>query len=112
MDEVFLSRTQELPKHVYNRNIGPKTAFDFFGPGDWPVYELKTRLVRIRLSTGGYVLILTNLPREEYSSEQIADLYEIRWGEDVAFRSLKYPLAALSFHAKIDKLVTQEIWGT
>lgn len=104
--------TQELPEHVYNHNIGLYTAFDFFGPGDFPVYTLKTRLVRIQLPTGEYELLLTNLPRDKYSAEQIGSMYNLRWNEEVGFRDIKYTLGALSFHAKIDKLVTQEIWAS
>ena len=39
--------------------------------------------------TDDYHLYITNLPREEFSSEQIATLYRARWEVELLFRELK-----------------------
>ena len=35
-------------------------------------------------------MLLTNLPKEEFSLEELKQLYHLRWGIETAFRFLKY----------------------
>ena len=99
-----------LPEGLYYRNIGPNQRFDYLGQRIFGTYTLNLRVVRFRLSTGEWELIFTNLP-DTFSAQDVKAEYARRWGEEVAFRDLKYTIGAVSFHARIDYLVTQEIWA-
>lgn len=113
--EIRLGRSlpvdQALPKGKYNRNIGPGQRFDYIEEQSFRTYTLRLRVVRFRLSSGEWELLFTNLPRETHSAEDVKDEYAMRWGEEVSFRDLKYTIGALSFHSRIDYLITQEIWA-
>lgn len=94
----------------WNRCIAAKTRFDYIDPGSNRTYTLHLRVVRLCIN-GTWVVLLTNLPRDKYSVDDLRNLYAMRWGEEVAFRDMKYTLGTLSFHSRLDKLITQEIWA-
>ena len=47
------------------------------------------RMVKIYLDEGNYEVLLTNLPTEKFSTEQLADLYHMRWSIETAYETLK-----------------------
>lgn len=50
----------------------------------------KGRVVQAEtLEAAGHVLLLTSLPEDEYSAEQVADCYRLRWQIELAFKRLK-----------------------
>ena len=55
--------------------------------------------------------IITNLPLEEFSPEDIKALYHMRWGIETSFRSLKYTIGLLCFHSKKPEFIIQEIFA-
>ncbi len=87
----------------------PKTKirrWDFHSP-----YSLKIRVVRFMLENGNYETIVTSLPRNEFSSTDIKDLYHMRWGIETSFRELKYFVGLIALHGKSDEFVEQEIYS-
>lgn len=69
--------------------------------------EFSYRLVAFKLENGKTEYLLTNLPKEEFSSEDIADIYQKRWDIEVSFRDQKYSLGSVVFHSK--KLDAQQM---
>ena len=100
---------QTIP-NVWNRCIAATTRFDYIEPDSFETYTLHLRVVRLKVD-GTWVVLLTNLPRDKYSIDGLRALYAMRWGEETAFRDMKYTLGTLSFHSRLDKLITQEIWA-
>ena len=76
-----------------------------------PKYHMKLRVVRVQLSTGEYETLVTSVPREEITAEEIKELYHARWGIETAFRELKYNLGNLTLlHGKSQAFAEQEIY--
>lgn len=103
--------TKNLPPGLNYRNIPSNQRFDFVAPGEPGNYQLRIRVVRFRLSSGEWECLFTNLPRDDWSTADVQKEYGFRWTEEGSFRSFKYTMGALSFHARKDYLVTQEIWA-
>lgn len=74
-------------------------------------YDMHFRLIRIPLDNGTFENIATNLPREEFQIEAFQTLYHLRWGEETAFRDLKYSLCLKAFHSKKYEYIIQEVWA-
>lgn len=93
------------------RYIGKNVAFDFLASGSLDTYILSFRVVRIRLESGEYETLLTNLPRDVFGPDDLERLYNVRWGEETSFRELKYTLGTIEFHSKKPNRIRQEIWA-
>ena len=77
----------------------------------WPFeseYTFTSRVVRIRLDSGELETLMTNLP-SEYTTDDLKELYRLRWGIETAFRDLKYTMKMTAFHARREDFVWQEI---
>src|SRR5699024_7255543 len=67
--------------------------------------------IRFPISETTYESIITNLPAEEFSLEDIKALYHMRWGIETSFRELKYAIGLTHFHSKKPDYIRQEIWA-
>ena len=83
--------------------------FDYMSKED-PWYEFNCRIVRFKITEDTYECIITNLDRTEFSSEDIKELYNKRWGIETSFRHVKYAIGLNSHHAKKRKYIKQEIY--
>ncbi len=59
---------------------------------DDPWYEFNCRVVRFKITEDTYETVITNLSREEFSMEEIREIYNMRWGEETSFCELKYAI--------------------
>ena len=75
------------------------------------IYELPVRFVRFKITDDTYEVVATNLPNQEFSSDEIKHLYSMRWGIETSFRDLKYTVGLLHFHAKKTESILQEIFA-
>ena len=57
-----------------------KTPFDYLDLHFNKFYEMKMRVVRFPISQDSYECIITNLPQEKFSANEIKKLYAKRWG--------------------------------
>lgn len=73
--------------------------------------KMKIRVVRILLSTGEYETLITSLPRDKWSADDIKELYRMRWGIETSFRELKYYIGVINFHTKDEAFIKQEIFA-
>ena len=91
--------------------VGAASAFDFLPYGSLDTYTLPVRVVRFPLDDGSYECIMTNLPADEFTAQDIKRLYFSRWGIETSFRKLKYTIGLGSFHSYKPEFIKQEIWA-
>jgi len=97
-------------KSLYNYKFSPSIARFDFSDDDNPIYTLTFRVVRIKLESGKYESIITNLQRN-FTVSDVKKLYFMRWGIETSFRQLKYAIGLSNFHAKKRDSVIQEIYA-
>lgn len=74
--------------------------------------RLKGRVVQAEtLEAAGHVLLLTSLPEDEYSAEQVADCYRLQWQIELAFKWLKSLLHLDALRAKEPELAKAWIFA-
>ena len=95
--------------HFY-RFFPKNVHFDYMNKEN-PFYEFKSRVVRFKITEDTYECIMTNLDRNEFSIEDIKELYNKRWGIETSFRELKYAIGLNALHSKKRKLIRQEIYA-
>ena len=74
-------------------------------------YTIKFRMVRFKISEYTYETVITNLPGDKYSPEELKKLYASRWGIETSFRDLKYTIGLLKYHSKKTACIRQEIFA-
>ncbi len=95
----------------YFKYLNPKIAFDFLEPKSKDLFEMSFRVVRFKISEDTYESLITNLSQDEFSNIELKDIYNKRWGVEVAFKELKYDIGLSSFHAKKQEYILQEIYA-
>ena len=90
----------------------PNQIFDYLDL-DNRFYEMKFRVVRIRIDGNKeeYESVITNLEKDEFSKEEIKDLYMRRWNIEVSYRHLKYVADLNRTHSVKRDFLIQEIWA-
>jgi len=74
-----------------------------------PYVEMTIRFVRVEVEPGIFECFATNLLQNEFSTEQIKEIYRLRWGIETSFRELKHTIGLMKLHSKIPELIIQEI---
>lgn len=76
-------------------------------------YSLSFRVVRVKIGEEGskdeYETLITNLSEDEFSIEDLKELYFRRWSEEISFRELKHHEHLLYLHAKKTDSVIAEV---
>ena len=75
------------------------------------LYEMKFRVVHFSIADGSDEYIVTNLPRDTFPADVIKSLYDMRWGIETSFRSLKYALSLSFLHSVKRELIIQEVYA-
>ncbi len=91
--------------------ICPEVSFDYIEQEKKNEYPISLRVLRFRISENSYENIITNLPSDEFSMNDIKDLYNRRWGIETSFRELKHVIGAMNFHSKKREYIGMEIWA-
>lgn len=86
-------------------------SFSRLAPGMETDYEMNFRVVRLQLENGVWECLVTNLSEEEFSPEQLREIYHWRWNEETGFRKLKYTAGMLNFRSRKRMNIEQEIYG-
>ena len=114
MVSVILTRkrTKEVKANpaLYKR-IRKEMSFDYLDVEKNIYYPITFRVVRFKITEDTTECVITNLPREAFSSEELKKLYGMRWGIETAFRELKYAVGLNYFHAKKVAYILQEIYA-
>lgn len=120
--DLFLTRkqTNETKALFKNRNrykcVSASSTFDFLPTNSRKsdkliFFNLKFRLVRFEIAPDKYEVVITNLDVDKFPPQKIKELYSRRWGIETSFRSLKYTVGLLHFHAKKSEHIIQEIFA-
>ena len=113
----ILTRSQSKKKHLHPeleeqyRFICQEVTFDYIEHGSGKEYPISLRILRFKISDDGYENIITNLPTEEFSAEEIKELYRLRWNLETSFRELKHTIGAVNFHSKKREYIEMEVWA-
>ena len=92
--------------------ISSKYKFDFIDINDKEsLYELSFKIICIRLDTGNYEYLITNLPTVSLTLTDFKELYSLRWSEETSFRRLKYALGLVYFHSNKRNFILQELYA-
>lgn len=86
--------------------------FDFLND-DIDYYDAKYRFVRIKIDGKDekYETLVTNLSKDDFSSNDIKELYKLRWEIEVSYKHLKYSVNLNALHSKRRDFIKQEIWA-
>jgi len=85
-------------------------VFDFLPLRTDQFYLISFRIVRIKIDDF-YETLITNLDINDFSPEELKEIYRMRWGIETSFRQLKYSVGLTNFHAKKQEYITQEIFA-
>jgi hypothetical protein len=75
-------------------------------------YAFDLRLVKIDLPKGKTEILITNLPKTEFSRLDIGELYNYRWRIETAFLDLKYAVHVEEFMSKKENSIKQEFYAS
>ena len=96
-----------------NHHIIPRrSCYDYAAAGTNEFDQLNLRVLKFPVgdnNTPEY--IVTNLPTYGFSSSTIKELYRLRWGEETAFRHLKYAGNMVHIHSLKRAFLIQEIYA-
>lgn len=109
---ITRQKTNEIKRNPDKYKFLPQNSkFDYLPQGDKGTYKIKFRAVRIKSDEDKYECLITNLPREEFDTQTLKELYKMRWGIETSFRKLKYAIGLANFHSKKAEFVQQEIFA-
>ena len=100
-----------IVNRIKYKYLSKSSQFDYIKDSKCDDYELSIRFVRFQLENGSYELLATSLSEEEFSSEELKKLYQMRWNIEVGFREAKYILGMEDFHSKQENSICQEIYS-
>lgn len=86
-------------------------SFDYLPPKNKGTYTLKFRIARLAISDDSYEVLVTNLTCSEFSTDELKEIYHMRWGIETSFRELKYAIGLTSFHARKVDYIKQEVFA-
>ena len=113
----ILTRSTSIKKRLHPelgslyRYICNNVPFDFIEPRSGIEYTMHLRALRFSINANSYENIITNLPDDIFTLENIKDLYHLRWDIENSFREFKYILGAGRFHSRKFKFICMEIWA-
>ena len=73
---------------------------------------LNLRVVNIKLETGEIESLITNLPQDTMSTENLNEIYQARWGIECTYKTLKQRLQIQNYTAQTEIGITQDIYST
>ena len=103
------TKTVKAEPNVY-KTIANR-IFDYLEPQSRKIYYISFRIIKLQLPNGTEEYIFTNLPKEDFTIDEIRDLYNKRWGIETSFPDVKYAAGMLFFHSRKKELVLQEIYS-
>lgn len=96
----------EYNRAKYYKDIDPE-FYEYFSSGN----TVKVRCVKLELETGEIEILLTNLEKEEFTTEEIKKIYNLRWQIEINYRHLKNDLKIESITSSKEILIKQDIYS-
>jgi transposase len=98
-------------KPLLYRFLAKVSTFDFLPHGSKDTYPITYRVVCVEIKKGIYQYLITNLSKEDFSPDDLKEIYKMRWGIETSFRELKHSIAMTHFHSKKVAHIQQEIYA-
>lgn len=95
----------EYNRAKYYRNTDPE-FYNYFMSNN-----VKVRCVKVELETGEIEVLLTNLEKDKFTSDEIKELYNLRWQIEVNYKHLKSNLKIESITSSKEILIKQDIYS-
>jgi hypothetical protein len=70
------------------------------------------RVLKFKLSTGEIETLVTNLPKDVMSSDDLKELYRLRWGVETTYKAIKSLLQIENFTGTSQLIVEQDFFAT
>lgn len=109
---ITKKQTNKVKTNLEKYTIIPKKGyFEYVDLHHIYYYPMNFRIVRFKITDDTYECIATNLSKDEFSAEDIKEIYRLRWGIETSFRELKYSVGLVNFHSKKIDFMKQEIFA-
>lgn len=73
--------------------------------------RLKIRIVKVKLKNGDIEILATNLTSDEFSSEELKELYAKRWEIETGYDRLKNLIRIEDFSGRRRRLIEQDFYA-
>lgn len=98
----------DKPKYDAQR-FGSRAEWEAL-PAQMEMREIRRTIRRRGYRTRTVIIVTTLLDAELYSSEELTDLFALRWHCELNLRSLKQSLGMRRLHCKTPAMVRKELW--
>lgn len=92
------------------RPLKKKCAFDFLDD-DTLYFPMSFRVVRFKLTDDTYECLVTNLADNVFAADELKVIYNMRWGIETSFRTLKHNIGLIQFHSLKAEYIAQEVFA-
>lgn len=92
-----------IRKHIKD----DEELYDYYESGK----TIKIRFVNIELPTGEIETIMTNLESDRFSTKDINDIYQMRWGIETSYAYLKESMMITNISSSKACIIKQEIYS-
>lgn len=104
-DEI-IEISYEYNRAKYYKDTDPE-LYNYLKSGN----TIKIRCVKIILSTGEVEYLLTNLSKEEFDTNEINELYNLRWKIELNYKHLKNDIKIECISSSKEILIKQDIYS-
>lgn len=113
-DNVEANITIELApasKKTKDPNYKVNTKFASEWDFEDEVITIDVRVIKIKLSSGKYEYLITNVFDKNLNIKNFKELYNLRWGVETSFRTLKYDIGIIYTSSRKQDFIEQEFYG-
>lgn len=108
---TFTRQQTKMTKMAGYKFMPTNQTFDYLPHKSKDTYTMSFRIARFSIADDSYEMLVTNLDRSEFSTNDLKEIYHLRWGIETSFRELKYSIGLTSFHARKAEFIKQEVFA-
>ena len=108
---TFTRQQTKMTKMAGYKFMPTNQTFDYLPLKSKDTYTMSFRITRFSIADDSYEMLVTNLDRSEFSTNDLKEIYHLRWGIETSFRELKYSIGLTSFHARKVDYIKQEVFA-
>lgn len=105
-DDEFVEIKYQYDR-IRNYKYKDEELYQYYEEGN----TISIRMVNIKLSTGEIETIMTNISEDELSSDDINEIYQLRWGIETDYHTLKESMMITNISSSKDTIIKQEIYS-
>lgn len=110
-DEIHVGRKRTKFAYAHRNYHRVHRTYDHIEPSSNVIDRFEVRLLKFPISENNTEFILTNLPADQFSMQDIKELYAKRWGIETSYRYLKYAEGLSHIHSLKRNFIHQEIYA-